>query len=771
MIPILYKSDEIRFNHNGLGLLSETLECTVTEERNGQFELFLEYPVGGRLYEEIKDFVIIKAKPNRLDDEDHLFRVYDHEMDISNQTVLVYAHSKTNDLAGNMVLEADIINQNAQEALNSMKSNLIEPTDYIFHSDITTRSSTKWERRNPLNCIVGEQGSLVQYWGGEIKRRNEVIHLYRRRGNDNVTTIRHGKNLTGLKVMYSTKGMVTKILPVCTFTEEETDEEITLVGDAVESQYVNNYPIKFIKEIDFSNDEIRTVEQLNNAAEGYFERNTGIDLPKIKMEVDMDDLSDSPEYAKFKDLERIELTDTVTVYAEKFRVHITARINKMVFNVLTEKVEKLDIGSVQSKLFDDIERNIREELESVNKEIETVHLAANNKNRVYKSTVEPKTGLKNDIWYKPVGDGEVEMYIHDGTSWGDPEAQSADQLRGTFNAANINVINLNANSMTTGNLRGGNVDFNLDEGTFLIGESPTNPLMWFNGTNLVFGEDIKLNWGQIEDVEIDWNDIENPPLIPDEYTDLQAVNAWARSNYSTYIDSGGVYTGTVMADQIYANTLSAITANLGTVTAGEITSNTTINVATDIYVGNNMYLGNFADSNVKTIYFNDAANIRNGSGSSRHGVSVHAESFTTDVANTVIGTYSAHTAFITGRLNINGDIDVDRNTNISVSRNRTRVPAGSFGAYRMGNVVCIYFDYDPSLNATGWAQYDTNILSLSNYRPRNNIAGVAYPAGSASTAYPIFPMITSSGAIGVVNSTSDRNNVGRWTCTIMYLAD
>ena len=108
--------------------------------------------------------------------------------------MLVYAHSKTNDLAGNMVLSAEIENKTAQEALDIMKASLIEPTDYLFHSDITTRTSTTWERRNPLNCIVGEEGSLVQYWGGEIKRRNEIIHLYRRRGNDNVTTIRHGKN-------------------------------------------------------------------------------------------------------------------------------------------------------------------------------------------------------------------------------------------------------------------------------------------------------------------------------------------------------------------------------------------------------------------------------------------------------------------------------------------------------------------------------------------------------------------------------------------------
>ena len=125
----------------------------------------------------------------------------------------------------------------------------------------------------------------------------------------------------------------------------------------------------------------------------------------------------------------------------------------MTFDVLTEKVRSLEIGSVQTRLFDDINKNIHDEIkkvnEKVNKEIETVYLAANNKNKVYRSSEMPETGVRNDIWYKPVGDGEVEMYIHDGADWV-LEVYSAGQLGGTLNAANVNVINLNGHSMTTG---------------------------------------------------------------------------------------------------------------------------------------------------------------------------------------------------------------------------------------------------------------------------------------------------------------------------------
>ena len=39
MIPILYESTETTFTSNGIGRLSDAVSCTVTEERNGPYEL------------------------------------------------------------------------------------------------------------------------------------------------------------------------------------------------------------------------------------------------------------------------------------------------------------------------------------------------------------------------------------------------------------------------------------------------------------------------------------------------------------------------------------------------------------------------------------------------------------------------------------------------------------------------------------------------------------------------------------------------------------
>ena len=62
MIPILYNKDEQTFNHNGIGFLVDTVKCTVTEERNGEYELSLQYPITGRHYEQITDGAIVKVK-------------------------------------------------------------------------------------------------------------------------------------------------------------------------------------------------------------------------------------------------------------------------------------------------------------------------------------------------------------------------------------------------------------------------------------------------------------------------------------------------------------------------------------------------------------------------------------------------------------------------------------------------------------------------------------------------------------------------------------
>ena len=454
MKPILYEANTVDFNSNGLGALTEAMFSQVTEERNGILELSVVYPMSGKLYDRISEHMLLKVKPNKVDDP-HVFRIYSLQIDSIAQTVSIDASTKSNELVNNLVKDLAIENTTPQVALDLMKQFLVLPTDYDFISDITSSNSTHWTNRNPLNCIAGEEGSLVDVFGGEIKRGNRTIWLYANRGIDNPNIIRHGKNLQGFTVEYSTKGMTTAILPYFNEKIEESSETRMVYGDIVYSQYANNYPFLYLVAMDYSSEEeVTNLATLNTKASQYFTEHNGIDKPSMSATVDMQDLSDSSEYKRFKSLEHIQLCDTVTVYSKKHKVNLNAKVTKIIFDTLLEKNVSLELGSIRTSLTDSIKQGYTETIQDLQQNIyQTIETAANGKNRVFRGVEEPITGMiKNDVWYKPVNDGEIEMYVFDGATW-NKEAYSADSLGGTVNFANVRAINIDASSITTGALR------------------------------------------------------------------------------------------------------------------------------------------------------------------------------------------------------------------------------------------------------------------------------------------------------------------------------
>ena len=54
----------MKFNHNGIGKLADAQSCTVTEKRNGSYELKLVCPADGIHAEMLEEGNIILAKPS-----------------------------------------------------------------------------------------------------------------------------------------------------------------------------------------------------------------------------------------------------------------------------------------------------------------------------------------------------------------------------------------------------------------------------------------------------------------------------------------------------------------------------------------------------------------------------------------------------------------------------------------------------------------------------------------------------------------------------------
>lgn len=473
LVPILFQADEDIFTHNGLGRLSDATKCEVTEVLNGEFELLMAYPVNGAKYSLIEDNMLILAKPNPYD-QPHVFRIYEHHLSSNENSLEIYARTNTADLADNMVSETAIVDKTPAQAMTSLGSVAIDPCDFLFISDIVELGSVKWTRRNLLSCITGEEDSVLQVWGGEVQHGNKEIAVYQRRGTDTDVTIRHGRNLRGLTVTYSTQGIVTAILPYTRLgTDEEGNEEI-LIGTVVRSPNESNYPHAFIKDVEFPIEQygtevvtqdpdsgyetttlVMTLSDLNDAAATWFDDNPDMDVPSINIEVEIENLSQTEDYAQFKDFETLRLGDTITVWAEKYNVELTARVVKVVYDCLSDRNLELEVGKIKETGFQSYQKSIYNNfVKPVAHRATYAQTAANQKNRVFRGTNMPSVGMKyNDLWYKPVGEGEIELYRYDGLVW-NLEKVSGGLIQGVLDAdsGDLDIINLNASNITTGTM-------------------------------------------------------------------------------------------------------------------------------------------------------------------------------------------------------------------------------------------------------------------------------------------------------------------------------
>lgn len=347
MKPRIYKPSETDFSNNGLGILSDCSRCEVYEVANGKYELELEYPLGTRFDEYFENDYQIKAKPNDQE-EYHIFFIDDKDIDTFMDLVTIYAQSRTNRLGRRVVTTAQVDSKTAQEAMNIIENNMDKKSDIRLYSDNTTVSSTLFEARNVLNCIAGEQGSLLQFWGGEIKREPFKLSLLKRRGRNNVGTIRYGKDLSGLKVKLDWTGVKTRIIPyVDAQGAEGTSNRI--YGSTVDSEFINNYPDVYSEHVQFTEEQgAKDLKSLNNVAKNYFKSiNPGCDKPKISITIEFDKLTDSEEAKEFANIRNYGLFDTFKVYHKKYKLYFESTVSGVQYDSLSEKTTKLEAGDTQ----------------------------------------------------------------------------------------------------------------------------------------------------------------------------------------------------------------------------------------------------------------------------------------------------------------------------------------------------------------------------------------------------------------------------------------
>lgn len=349
MIPLLYKKD----GTTKLGELTNCIECLVEEERNGIFEVSIIYPTTDSIFNSLEEenIIVCNANDTLLNQK---FRIYMSRKLMSNK-IEVFARHISFDLAYDTIDSIDITNQSCEYALNTIFRQSQFSTNYKGYSDIINAQDYKISMCNCIEAIAGKEGSIIDTFGtgAEILRDNTNIHVLNKRGHDNDVTIEYAKNLTGFELEEDTTDLITRIMPYAKYNNSETNEEVLVKANAVDSPLINNYSHPYIAYIDYSDKfedgEEVTIDKLVTFAENEY-RDNKVDIPKQNCKIEFIPLSKCVGYEGLED--KISLCDTVTIKDTRYNIDTKAKVIRAVFDVLKNRYKSTELGEPRTTLGD-----------------------------------------------------------------------------------------------------------------------------------------------------------------------------------------------------------------------------------------------------------------------------------------------------------------------------------------------------------------------------------------------------------------------------------
>lgn len=444
----IYESTTTNFQNNGLGFLTDIISAKVTEELNGEYTLEFEYVRDGALSEYLIEENIIKTKT--ADGTYQLFRINNVKKNFN--TIKITAYHIFYDLLNNFIEDTYPQDLNAQLFLNHILSHTQFANSFIGISDINDTKSARYVRKNPVAAIMGDiDNSMVNLFGGELKRDNFNINFLSRVGQNKGVKLIIGKNITGIDITIDITGMATKIMP-------QGYDGLLLPEKYVDSPLINNYPTPKITKIEFSevkydpDDEeayhtlAAAYDALRALARKQFDN--GIDKPSVNVKIDWIELSKTNEYKQYENLESVELGDTLT--ANILGLDYETRVIKIEYNPLTDMIEKFEIGTFKPSL--------EKTMNKITQSIEEI-----NPSSILEEAKENATNLINTAMGGYIYKTQSELYIMDTN---DPTTAtkvwrwninglgySSTGINGTYGIAMTMDGSIVADFITTGTLR------------------------------------------------------------------------------------------------------------------------------------------------------------------------------------------------------------------------------------------------------------------------------------------------------------------------------
>lgn len=343
LTPILFSANETAFTSNGIGRLVDCISCVVTEERNGIYELELQYPMTGKYFNDLMNMGIIGV----IHDDNHdiqPFDIYKISEPIDG-VVTVNAHHISYRL--NNIIVEPFTADSCAAAIAGVKTHSVNQNDFTFSTDkVVSSQYTLDTLRGARSTLLGEKGSLLDVYGkSDFKFDKFAVSMLQNRGSATGVTVRYAKNMTAITRVRDKSETYSALAPFWTDgTNTVMLPEVIVTPTTVINPIV---PVALDMSDQFENQPSEA--DLRAAAVAWLD-NKQPWLGTDNIKVDFVALWQTPEYEDYAEIQRVSLCDTVSIYFPDMGiVSENAKIVKVVYNVLAERYDQVEVGDINKR--------------------------------------------------------------------------------------------------------------------------------------------------------------------------------------------------------------------------------------------------------------------------------------------------------------------------------------------------------------------------------------------------------------------------------------
>ena len=305
---------------------------------------------------------------------EQVFRIYEVSCDEETNMCTVRARHMSYDFRRNMLQQCKVTEVSPNEAIAAIQCALVENDERIIACNITEGTVTQdWSFMNPINALMDPESGLVEKLEAALIRNNQDFFLLQRAEyGSSGFTIEYGVNLRGVKWTRNIENVATRVIP----RSGTSDKGYLYISDGgqisngavqnqsknyVESENADHFASPILYDLNCSYqvgqeyetpagdkvkyDEATVLAKMKTDALEMFTKKH-VDAVGISLDVDFILLGDTEEFQQYRNLQRINLYDTIRIRTGKSGIETEARVTEYDYDCLLGRYNAIRLGTV-----------------------------------------------------------------------------------------------------------------------------------------------------------------------------------------------------------------------------------------------------------------------------------------------------------------------------------------------------------------------------------------------------------------------------------------